>query len=87
MHLMMSPQRSRTAELLARHRSRTPSVIQRNAQPVPVTLEERLCAAQNMIDQELEDLATLRSEVNIFNDILLQHVLVLRAVGTTFLHQ
>jgi hypothetical protein len=38
-----------------------------------------------MIDWELEYLETLRSDINECNDILLQHVLVLRSVKD-FLH-
>jgi hypothetical protein len=84
-HLFMHPKRSRTAELLARRLSRSPVINQADANRVPLSLEERLCVAQELIDQELDELETLRAELNRFNDILLQHSLVLRSVRNNFL--
>jgi len=81
----MHPKCSRTAELLARRLSRSPVINQADANRVPLSLEERLRVAQELIDQELDELETLRAELNRFNDILLQHSLVLRSVRNNFL--
>jgi hypothetical protein len=79
--------RARTAALLARRLSHTPPIDQvGESGRVPMTLEERLRTAQELIDQELEELADLRTEMNKFNDQLLQHVLILRNVRRNLLH-
>jgi hypothetical protein len=72
-------------ELLARRLSRAPSVTQLDAVEVPLRLEDRLRAAQELLDHELEQVDILRTGVNQFNDLLLQHVLVLRNIRNNFL--
>jgi hypothetical protein len=84
---MFYPQRSHTAELLARRLSRAPSANQVNAGRVPLSLEERLREANDLIDQELEELESLRADLNRISDILLQHSIVLRSVRNNFLRQ
>jgi hypothetical protein len=84
-NLTIHPQRSRTAELLARRLSHAPSATQLNAGQVPLRLEDRLREAQERIDQELCDLAVLRREINIFSDLLLEHILVLRNIRNNYL--
>ncbi|KAN0131118.1 hypothetical protein V8E53_011010 [Lactarius tabidus] len=42
---------------------------------VPVNLEDRLCEAQELVDQELNDLERLRVDLNWYNDILFNHCL------------
>jgi hypothetical protein len=83
--LIVHLQRSRTAELLAQRLSREPSATQLDAGRVPLSLEDRLREAQDLIDQELDDLAVVRSDLNHFNDLILQHVLVLRNIRNNFL--
>ena len=57
------------------------------AEPVSLTLEERLLAAQNIIDMELEDLPILRTALNEFNDVVFEHSLILRRVNENFLRE
>jgi hypothetical protein len=52
---------------------------------VPVGLEDRLRKAQELMDQELEQIDILRTGINQFNDLLLQHGLVLRNIRDNFL--
>jgi hypothetical protein len=78
-------QRAQSAELLARRISgRTPGTHV-EAREVPLSLEERLRAARDLIDQELDDLATLRDDINLFSDAVLEHMLVLRNIKDNFL--
>ena len=83
--LIVHLQHSRTAELLAQRLSCEPSATQLDAGQVPLSLEDRLREAQDLIDQELDDLAVVRSDLNHFNDLILQHVLVLRNMRNNFL--
>lgn len=84
-HSMVYFQHPQTVRPLASNVSHTPSANLANAHPASLNLEERLHHAQAMIHQELEDLETLRTDMNECNDILLRHVLVLRSVRN-FLH-
>jgi hypothetical protein len=77
--LTMRLQHPRTVELRARRVSRAASM-----NDVPLRLEDRLRAAQDLLDQELDEMAILRSNVNRFNDNMLQHILVLRNVKNNF---
>ncbi|KAN0128964.1 hypothetical protein V8E53_013226 [Lactarius tabidus] len=52
---------------------------------VPVNLEDRLREAQELVDQELNDLERLRADLNQYNDILLNHMLILRNVRNNYL--
>ncbi|KAN0134088.1 hypothetical protein V8E53_008093 [Lactarius tabidus] len=52
---------------------------------VPVNLEDRLREAQELVDQELNDLERLRANLNRYNDILLNHMLILRNVRNNYL--
>jgi hypothetical protein len=52
---------------------------------VPVNLEDRLREAQELVDQELNDLERLRADLNRYNDILLNHMLILRNVRNNYL--
>ena len=57
------------------------------AEPVSLTLEECLLAAQTIIDMELEDLPILRTALNEFNDVVFEHSLILRRVNENFLRE
>jgi hypothetical protein len=50
-----------------------------------MSLEDRLRDAQELVEQGLEDIAILRADLNHFNDVLLQHILVLRNVRNNYL--
>ena len=52
---------------------------------MPLGLEERLRAAQQLVDQELDDLATLRDDINRFSDAIFEHILVLQNIRDNFL--
>jgi hypothetical protein len=65
--------------------SRAPSATQLDALEVPLRLEDRLREAQELIDHELEQVDVLRAGINQFNDLLLQHALVLRNIRNNFL--
>ena len=67
-------------EHLARRLSHEPDAVE-----VPVRLEDRLRVAQELLDHELDQVDLLRTGVNQFNDLLLQHVLVLRNIRNNFL--
>ncbi|KAN0140683.1 hypothetical protein V8E53_001510 [Lactarius tabidus] len=69
--------RARNAALLARRLSRTPPINQINARRVPIGLEERLNAAREIIDIQLDELADFRKELSRLNDQALQHIIVL----------
>jgi hypothetical protein len=84
-HLTLCHQHSHTAELLAHRLSRTRSVDQVNAEHVPLSLEERLRAANDLIDNELEELEWFRAEVNRIGEILLEHSIILCSVRDNFL--
>ena len=79
-------QRSRTAELLARRLSRSPR-LHIEAVQRPLSLEDRLDEARTLIDRELDDLTSLRADLTHFNDVLVQHTLVLRSLRNNYLHK
>ena len=64
-----------------------PLTVDDIAGPVSLTLEERLLAAQNIIDMELEDVPILRTALHEFNDVLFEHSLILRHVNDNFLRE
>ncbi|KAN0131149.1 hypothetical protein V8E53_011041 [Lactarius tabidus] len=68
---------ARNAALLARRLSCTPPINQINARRVPIGLEERLNAAREIIDIQLDELADFRKELSRLNDQALQHIIVL----------
>jgi hypothetical protein len=71
--------------LLARRLSRTPPINQINARRVPIGLEERLNAAREIIDIQLDELADFRKELSRLNDQALQHIIVLANVKDNYL--
>ncbi|KAN0139735.1 hypothetical protein V8E53_002397 [Lactarius tabidus] len=77
---------SRTMQLLEQHLPPTPALNQSDAHCIPMSLEDRLCNAQELVEQGLEDIVILRAYLNHFNDILLQHILVLCNVRNNYLH-
>ncbi|KAN0141480.1 hypothetical protein V8E53_000725 [Lactarius tabidus] len=77
--------RARNAALLARRLSRTPPINQINARRVPIGLEERLNAAREIIDIQLDELADFRKELSRLNDQALQHIIVLANVKDNYL--
>ena len=83
---MFCLQRSRTAELLACRLSHSPRLHLQPRQH-PVSLEDRLDEARTLIDRELDDLTSLRADLTHFNDVLVQHTLVLRSLRNNYLHQ
>ena len=85
MSLTRCRQRAQTAELLLRHLSHKPSAHQLTGNQVPLRLDDRLQAARDLIETELEDMAKLRREMNQMSDALLAHILVLRNVRDNFL--
>ena len=85
-YLTFCLQRSRTAELLARRLARSPR-LHIEASQHPLSLEDRLNEARTLIDRELDDLTSLREDLACFNDVLLQHTLVLRSLRSNYLHQ
>jgi hypothetical protein len=78
-------QRAQTAELLTRRLSQTPVVNQVGAQRVPLTLQERLHEAQNVIDKELEEVREMRAALQHFDEVLSQHADVLQTLRTKYL--
>ncbi|KAN0138617.1 hypothetical protein V8E53_003605 [Lactarius tabidus] len=77
--------RARNAALLARRLSRTPPINQINARHIPIGLEERLNAAREIIDIQLDELADFRKELSRLNDQALQHIIVLANVKDNYL--
>ncbi|KAN0141485.1 hypothetical protein V8E53_000730 [Lactarius tabidus] len=67
--------RAQNAQLLARRLSRTPSINQISLSRIPVMLEERLNAARDIINNQLEEMADFRRDLNRLNDRALQHVI------------
>ncbi|KAN0140678.1 hypothetical protein V8E53_001505 [Lactarius tabidus] len=57
--------RARNAQLLARRLSRTPPINQISSSRIPVMLEERLNAARDIIDNQLEEMADFRRDLNL----------------------
>jgi hypothetical protein len=84
--LLRCLQHSRTMQLLEQHLPPTPALNQSDAHCIPMSLEDRLCNAQELVEQGLEDIVILRAYLNHFNDILLQHILVLCNVRNNYLH-
>ncbi|KAN0131147.1 hypothetical protein V8E53_011039 [Lactarius tabidus] len=78
-------ERSRTTQLLEQRLPPTPALNQSDARCIPMSLEDRLCNAQELVEQGLEDIAILRADLNHFNDVLLQHILVLCNVRNNYL--
>ncbi|KAN0140681.1 hypothetical protein V8E53_001508 [Lactarius tabidus] len=78
-------ERSRTTQLLEQRLPPTPALNQSDARCIPMSLEDRLRDAQELVEQGLEDIAILRADLNHFNDVLLQHILVLRNVRNNYL--
>ncbi|KAN0139737.1 hypothetical protein V8E53_002399 [Lactarius tabidus] len=68
---------ARNAALLAHRLSCTPPINQINACHIPIGLEERLNAAREIIDIQLDELADFRKELSRLNDQALQHIIVL----------
>jgi hypothetical protein len=68
-----------------RRLSRTPPINQINARCVPIGLEERLNAAREIIDIQLDELADFRKELSRLNDQALQHIIVLANVKDNYL--
>jgi hypothetical protein len=83
--LLRRLQRSRTTQLLEQRLPPTPALNQSDARCIPMSLEDRLRDAQELVEQGLEDIAILRADLNHFNDVLLQHILVLRNVRNNYL--
>ena len=61
---MQCCQCAQTAELLLCHLSHKPSTHQLTGNQVPLRLDDRLQAAHDLIETELEDMAKLRQEMN-----------------------
>ncbi|KAN0131112.1 hypothetical protein V8E53_011004 [Lactarius tabidus] len=76
---------SRTMQLLEQHLPATPALNQSNACCIPMSLEDRLRDAQDLVEQGLEDIVILRADLNHFNDVLLQHILVLCNMRNNYL--
>jgi hypothetical protein len=72
-------------QLLEQHLPPTPALNQSDACCIPMSLEDRLRDAQELVEQGLEDIAILRADLNHFNDVLLQHILVLCNVRNNYL--
>ncbi|KAN0127808.1 hypothetical protein V8E53_014364 [Lactarius tabidus] len=68
---------ARNAALLVCRLSCTPPINQINAHCVPIGWEERLNAAREIIDIQLDELADFRKELSRLNDQALQHIIVL----------
>jgi hypothetical protein len=83
--LLRCLQHSRTMQLLEQRLPATPALNQSNAHCIPMSLEDRLHNAQELVEQGLEDIAILRADLNHFNDVLLQHILVLRNMRNNYL--
>ncbi|KAN0138612.1 hypothetical protein V8E53_003600 [Lactarius tabidus] len=66
---------ARNAQLLVHRLSRTPPINQISSSRIPVMLEERLNAARDIIDNQLEEMADFRRDLNRLNDRALQHVI------------
>jgi hypothetical protein len=71
--------------LLAHRLSHTPPINQINARHVPIGLEERLNAAREIMDIQLDELADFRKELSCLNDQALQHIIVLANVKDNYL--
>jgi hypothetical protein len=71
--------------LLARWLSCTPPINKIDASRIPEVLEERLKAAQRILDIQLEELADFRKELNRLNDQVLQHMIVIENVKDNYL--
>jgi hypothetical protein len=82
--LLRRLQRSRTMQLLEQRLPPTPALNQSDTRCIPMSLEDRLHNAQEL-EQGLENIAILRADLNHFNDVLLQHILVLRNVRNNYL--
>ncbi|KAN0127803.1 hypothetical protein V8E53_014359 [Lactarius tabidus] len=67
--------RARNAQLLVHRLSHTPPINQISSSCIPVMLEERLNAAWDIIDNQLEEMADFRRDLNHLNDQALQHVI------------
>ncbi|KAN0131096.1 hypothetical protein V8E53_011097 [Lactarius tabidus] len=67
--------RAQNAQLLVHQLSRAPPINQISSSCIPVMLEERLNAAQDIIDNQLEEMADFRRDLNRLNDWALQHVI------------
>ncbi|KAN0141482.1 hypothetical protein V8E53_000727 [Lactarius tabidus] len=78
-------ERSRTTQLLEQRLPPTPALNQSDARCIPMSLEDRLRDAQELVEQGLEDIAILRADLNHFNDVLLQHILVLHNMRNNYL--
>ena len=78
-------QHSRTAELIAECLACNCSSTQCHGGQAPLRLEGRLRMAQELLDQELDDVAALRSDISRFSDGLLEHILVLHNIRDNFL--
>ncbi|KAN0128962.1 hypothetical protein V8E53_013224 [Lactarius tabidus] len=74
---------AQNAQLLACQLSCTPPINQISSSHIPVMLEERLNAAWDIIDNQLEEMADFRRDLNRLNDQALQHVIGLYNVECT----
>jgi hypothetical protein len=83
--LLRRLQHSRTMQLLEQHLPPTPALNQSNAHCISMSVEDRLCNAQELVEQGLEDIVILREDLNHFNDVLLQHILVLCNMRNNYL--
>jgi uncharacterized protein YjiS (DUF1127 family) len=62
-----------------------PPINQISSSHIPVMLEERLNAAWDIIDNQLEEMADFRRDLNRLNDRALQHVIGLYNVRDNYI--